>query len=137
MTILSYPTDEDRAQVHNLIGAYAHDRISRNAMMYEIACIINKYPNIQRMPVKNYSVRIVHYFGPKQIPIISIEGAELSDKCPGCGASGDDLDYFRTEKERFDQEADLISVTCLKCGWVFLNNAKNGRSKNGRGQSYV
>ncbi len=131
-TILSYPTDADRNRVHNLINSYAQGKMSRNAMMYAIAAIIEKYPNIQRMPIKGYSVRIVHYFGPQRIPIISIEGAELSDKCPGCGASGDDLDYFRTEKERFDQEDDLISVTCLKCGWVFLNNAKNGR-----GQSYV
>ncbi|AFL99477.1 hypothetical protein Desde_1044 [Desulfitobacterium dehalogenans ATCC 51507] len=131
--VLNYPTDADRDQVHNLIGSYAQGKMTRNTMMYAIAGIIEKYPNIQRMPVKNYSVRIVQYFGLQRIPIISIEGAKLSDKCPGCGASGDDLDYFRTEKERFDQEDDLISVTCLKCGWVFLNNTKNGRGQ----ESYV
>lgn len=131
-TILSYPTEEDRAQVHNLIGSYAKGSMPRNDMMRAIAGIIEKYPRLQRIPVKNYSVRIIQYYGPDRLPVISIEGAGQSDICPCCNSGEDAARYLRTEKENLNLDYDLISVTCLECGCVYQT-----KGRNGRGQSYV
>ena len=126
--ILTFPTDADRAEVHNLIHSYAHGKISLGRMMYSIAAIIEKYP-LQRIPVYGYSARVIYYQG---VPVISIESAKLSDICPCCGSNEDAASYLRTEKENFSKDYDLISVTCLECGCVYQT-----RGKNGRGQSYV
>lgn len=87
--------------------------------------VINKYPNIQRMPIFGYSVRILQYY--KDLPIISIEGAEVTDKCPGCGASLDDARYLRTEEENHNKDFDIVSSTCLDCGTVYMSEQPNER----------
>lgn len=130
-TILSYPTDADRNRVHEFINLYAQGKMTRNALMYAIAGIIKKYPNLQRMPVHGYSVRILGYYNG--LPIISIEGAQVSDVCPACGSGEEAARYLRTEKENFGQDYDLISVTCLECGCVYQTHGRNGR----RQESYV
>lgn len=125
MSTLTFPTTEDRTNIHNLIGTYAQGKITRNDLMRWIAQIINKYPNISRMPVNSYTVRILSYY--KDLPIISIEGAELSDSCPTCGAGTKDARYLRTEKENLGLDYDLVSVTCLECGCVYTVKGTNGR----------
>ena len=125
MPTIQFPTLDDRQHVHNLINLYAQGKCSRNDLMHWIANIINKYPNIQRMPIFGYTVRILQYY--KDLPIISIEGAEITDKCPGCGAGTKVARYLRTEKENNDTEYDIISLTCLECGTVYMTRAINGR----------
>lgn len=124
-TTFQFPSIEDRTNIHNLIGMYAQSKISRNDMMHWIAQIINKYPNIQRIPVNGYSVRIISYY--KDLPIISVEGAQLAKKCPCCGAETKDARYLRTEKENLGFDYDLVSVTCLECGCVYAVKGVNGR----------
>lgn len=124
-TTFQFPSLENRTNVHNLIAMYAKGNISRNDLMLWIAQIINKYPNIQRMPINGYSVRILSYY--KDLPIISIEGAQLSEQCPCCGAGSNDAKYLRTEQENFDRDYDLESVTCLECGCVYMTKGANGR----------
>jgi RNase P subunit RPR2 len=89
-----------------------------------IANIIKKY-NLERIPVFGYSVRILQYY--KDLPIISIEGSEVVDKCPGCGAGTNIARYLRTEKENLHGDHDIASVTCLECGCVYRVSAPNGR----------
>ena len=125
MLAIKFPTLEDREHVHRLINLYAHGKCNRNDLMRRIARIINKYPNIQRMPIFDYSVRIIQYY--KDIPIISIEGARVTNKCPGCGAWTKEARYLRTEKENHDKDYDIISLTCLECGTVYMAKATNGR----------
>ena len=129
--IFTFPTIEDRQRVHNLINTYAQGQLTRNSMMRQIAAIIEKY-NISRFPVQDYSVRILQYY--EGLPIISIEGAQISDTCPCCGAGQDVARYLRTEEERLDKEYDIISQTCLECGCVYLSNVKNGRKVNRNGR---
>ncbi|GAB6170964.1 hypothetical protein JCM15765_04420 [Paradesulfitobacterium aromaticivorans] len=124
-TTLKFPSIEDRTRIHSLINSYAHGKCSRNDMMHWIAYIIQKYPNIQRMPIFGYSVRILQYY--KDLPIISIEGAGIADKCPGCGAGTKLAKYLRTEKENFDRDYDIVSLTCLECGCVYMSKGVNGR----------
>lgn len=124
LTTMQFPTLEDRTHVHNLIGHYARGKCSRNDLMRWIAHIIQKYP-IQRMPVFGYSVRILQYY--KDLPIISIEGAGIADKCPGCGAGTSEARYLRTEEENHHKDYDIISVTCLECGTVYMTKGVNGR----------
>lgn len=126
--ILTFPTDVDREAVHKLIGSYAKGEISRNPMMREIAALIEKYP-LQRIPVFGYSVRIIQYYGPDRLPVISIEGAQQSDICPCCGSGEEAARYLRTERENFNLNYDLISVTCLECGCVYQTQGKNGRER--------
>lgn len=130
-TILSYPTDADRNRVHTFIGLYAQGKMTRNTMMYSIAGVIKKYPNLRHMPVQGYSVRILSYYN--DLPVISIEGAQESDICPCCSSGQDAARYLRTEKENFNKDYDLISVTCLECGCVYQTHGRNGR----RQESYV
>lgn len=123
MTILKtfkFPTLEDRVNIHSLISHYAKDKCSRNDMMRWIARIIKKY-KVQRVPVFGYSVRILQYY--KDLPIVSIEGAEVTDTCPGCGAGTSAARYLRTEQENLHKDHDIISVTCLECGCVFMCKA--------------
>ena len=122
---LQFPSIEDRTHIHDLINSYAHGKCSRNDMMRWIAHIIGKYPNITRMPVFGYSVRILSYYG--DLPIISIESAVVSDSCPTCGAATSEARYLRTEKEQFDRDHDIASVTCLECGCVYSVEGVNGR----------
>jgi hypothetical protein len=125
MLIRQFPTLQDRTNTHNLIRMYAQGKLSRNDLMRWIAQIINKYPNIQRMPVFGYSIRILSYY--KDLPIISIEGAQLTDQCPTCGSGTKDARYLRTEKENHHESYDIISVTCLECGCVYSTKGFNGR----------
>lgn len=125
MLAIQFPTLDDRNEVHSLINLYAHGRCSRNNLMHQIAQTINKYPNIQRMPIFGYTVRILQYY--KDLPIISIEGVEISDRCPGCGAGTNIARYLRTEKENHNKDYDIISLTCLECGTVYMTKALNGR----------
>jgi hypothetical protein len=124
MPTLQFPTLSDRTNVHNLINHYAHGKCSRNDLMRWIAHIIEKY-NIKHMPIFNYSVRILTYY--KDLPIISIEGAEVSNTCPGCGAGTSGARYLRTEKEDLHGGHDTASVTCIDCGCVYMVLAPNGR----------
>lgn len=125
MLAIKFPTLEDREHVHKLINLYAHGKCTRNDLMRQIAQIINKYPNIQRMPIFGYSVRILQYY--KDLPIISIEGAEVTDKCPGCGAGTKEARYLRTEKENHHKDYDIVSLNCLECGTVYMAKGANGR----------
>ena len=124
MPTLQFPTIEDRTHVHNLISHYAHGKCSRNDLMRWIANIIKKY-NIKWMPIFGYSVRILTYY--KDLPIISIEGAEVVDTCPGCGASTKEARYLRTEKENVDRDHDIVSINCLECGTIYMTKGTNGR----------
>jgi len=133
MTTLQFPTIEDRQNIHNIINHYAHGKCGRNDLMRWVAHIIEKY-NIKRMPVFDYSVRVLTYYG--DLPIISIEGAEITDSCPGCGAGTNIARYLRTEKEDLHGSHDTVSVTCLECGCVYMVSAPNGREReatSGRG----
>lgn len=125
MSTLQFPSIEDRTHVHNMINHYAQGKLSRNDMMRWIANILGKYPRIQRMPVFGYSVRILDHY--KDLPIISIEGAALSDSCPSCGAGTSEARYLRTEREQFNEDHDIVSVTCLDCGCVYATKGVNGR----------
>jgi hypothetical protein len=118
--IFKFPSLEDRVSIHNLINHYARGKCSRNDMMRWITCIIKKY-KVERVPVFGYSVRILQY--RQDIPIISIEGAEVTDNCPGCGAETRAAKYLRTEQENLHKDHDIISVTCLECGGVFMCKA--------------
>ncbi|HZK52629.1 MAG TPA: hypothetical protein VFC84_00275 [Desulfosporosinus sp.] len=124
MPTLKFPTLKDREHIHNLINHYAHGKCSRNDLMRWIANIIEKY-GIQRMPIFGYSVRILQYY--KDLPIISIEGAKVVDTCPGCSAGTNHARYLRTEKEDLHGTHDIVSVTCLECGCVYMISAPNGR----------
>lgn len=124
--LYQFPSVDDRKRVHNLIRTYATGGITRNTMMRRIAAIIEAY-RVSRFPVFGYSVRILSYFG--DLPIISIEGAKVSDSCPVCGSGTDAARYLRTEKENFDLPYDLVSVTCLECGCVYQTPAWNGRGE--------
>jgi uncharacterized Zn finger protein len=77
------------------------------------------------MPVFGYTVRILQYY--KNLPIISIEGAEITDRCPGCDAGTREARYLRTEKENLSTEYDIVSLTCLECGTVYMAKGNNGR----------
>ena len=125
MLAIQFPSLEDRKHVHELINLYAHGKCKRNDLMIQIAQIINKYPNIQRMPIFGYTVRILQYY--KDLPIISIEGAEITDKCPGCGAGTKVARYLRTEKESRNKDYDIVSLNCLECGTVYMAKGNNGR----------
>jgi hypothetical protein len=114
--LMHYPTNKDRQDVHNLIGMYAHGKLGRNDMMRWVANIISKYPNIQRIPINGYSVRIASYY--EDLPIISIEGAIISNACPECTASLEQARYLRTEREGKDY--DIVSAACLECGCVYM-----------------
>ena len=122
MATLQFPTLSDRTHIHNLINHYAHGKCSRNDLMRWIANIITKY-NIKRMPIFGYSVKILTYYG--DLPIISIEGP-LADHCLTCGAATSEAKYLRTEKEQFVQDHDIVSVTCLECGCVYMTKGANG-----------
>lgn len=124
MPTLQFPTPEDREHIHNLINLYAHGKCSRNDLMRWVANIIEKY-NLTHMPIFGYSVRILTYY--KDLPIISIEGAKVVDACPGCGAGTSLARYLRTEKENLHGDRDIVSVTCLECGCVYMVSASNGR----------
>ena len=124
MKPLTFPTIEDRQNIHNLINHYAHGKCSRNDLMKWIANIIEKY-NVKRMPIFGYSVRILTYY--KDLPIISIEGAEVTDICPGCSAGINIARYLRTEKENHNKDYDVASFTCLECGMVYMSKQDNGR----------
>jgi hypothetical protein len=117
---IQFPTLEDRINIHNLINHYAKGKCSRNDMMRWIAHIIGKY-KVERVPIFNYSVRILQYY--KDLPIISIEGAEVTDTCPGCGAGSNVSRYLRTEQENLHKDYDIISAACLDCGCVYMYNA--------------
>ena len=123
--IVQFPSLVDRKHVHSLINSYAKGKITRNDLMRQIAQIINKYPSIERMPVFGYSVRILQYYN--DLPIISIEGAEITDTCPGCGSDSSHAKYLRTEQENNDMQYDIISSTCIECGAVYMSQALNGR----------
>jgi hypothetical protein len=123
MPTLQFPTLSDRTNVHNLINDYAHGKCSRNDLMRWVANIIEKY-NIKRMPIFNYSVRILTYYG--DLPIISIEGP-LSDHCPTCGAGIGATQYLRTEQENLSEDYDIASFTCLECGCVYTSKVDNGK----------
>lgn len=125
MSILTFPTTEDRTHIHNLINLYAHGKITLNDEMKWVAHIIKKYPYIERIPIFGYTVRILTYYGDQ--PIIYIE-AQQSDNCPTCGAGTKDAGYLRTEKENLSLDYDLVSVTCLECGCVYTVKGPNGRS---------
>lgn len=127
MSTIQFPTTEDRTQIHNLIYSYAQGKCTRNDLMRQVAHVIGKYPNIERIPVFGYSVRILDHYG--DLPIIAIEGAQLADRCPCCKSGTDHARYLRTERENFDQEFDIVSVTCLECGCVYTSKGLNGRSK--------
>lgn len=124
MPTLQFPTLEDRTNIHNLINHYAHGKCSRDDLMRWVANIIEKY-NLKRMPIFGYSVRILTYY--KDLPIISIEGAEVSDTCPGCGAGSNVARYLRTEQENLQEDYDIASFTCLECGCVYMTKVDNGR----------
>lgn len=124
MPILQFPTLSDRTNVHNLINHYAHGKCSRNDLMKWVANIITKY-KLTHMPIFNYSVKILAYYG--DLPIISIESAEVSDTCPGCGAGIDIARYLRTERESHNEDYDVASFTCLECGCVYMSKVENGR----------
>lgn len=125
MLAIQFPTLDDRQHVHKLISLYAQGKCTRNDLMRQIAHTINKYPNIQRMPIFGYTVRILQYY--KDLPIISIEGAEITDKCPGCGAGTKVARYLRTEEENHHKGYDIVSLNCLECGTVYMTKANNGR----------
>ena len=124
MATLQFPTLSDRTNVHNLINHYAHGKCSRDDLMKWVANIIEKY-KIKRMPIFGYSVRILTYYG--DLPIISIESAEVSDTCPGCGAGIGVARYLRTEQENHNEDYDVASFTCLGCGCVYMSKVDNGR----------
>lgn len=127
MPTLQFPTPEDRQHVHNLIGHYAHGKCSRNDLMRWVAKIIEKY-NLTHMPIFGYSVRVLTYY--KDLPIISIESANVSDTCRGCDSGTAHARYLRTEKEDLHGSHDIVSVTCLECGCVYMVSAPNGRVSN-------
>ena len=124
MATLQFPTLEDRSNIHNLINDYAHGKCSRNDLMRWIANIIEKY-KIKHMPIFGYSVRILTYYG--DLPIISIEGAGITDTCPGCGFGPNIARYLRTEQENLSGDYDVASFTCLECGMVYMTKVDNGR----------
>jgi hypothetical protein len=95
-------------------------------MMRWIAHIIEKY-KVERVPIFGYSIRILQYY--KDLPIISVEGAEVTDTCPGCGAGTSAARYLRTEQENRHKDHDIISVTCLDCGCVYMCKALNERKE--------
>lgn len=132
MLAIQFPTLEDREHVHKLINLYAKGKCSRNDLMRWIAQIINRYPNIQRMPIFGYTVRILQYY--KDLPIISIEGATITDKCPGCKANTKIARYLRTEKENRNKDYDIISLSCLECGTVYMAKGNNGRLREMEGE---
>ena len=124
MPTLQFPTLEDRTNVHNLINLHSRGKCSRNDLMKWVAHIIEKY-KLKRMPIFGYSVRILQYYG--DLPIISIEGAEVTDVCPGCGAGIGIARYLRTEQENHNEDFDIASFTCLECGMVYMSKQDNGR----------
>lgn len=124
MSTLQFPTLEDRTNIHNLINDYAHGKCGRDDLMRWVAHIIEKY-NLKRMPIFGYSVRILTYY--KDLPIISIESAEVSNTCPGCGAGSNVARYLRTEQEHLHEDYDVASFTCLECGCVYMTKVDNGR----------
>lgn len=126
MSTLQFPSIEDRTHVHNLINHYAHGKCSRDDLMRWVDNIIEKY-KIKRMPIFGYSARILTYY--KDLPIISIEGAKITDTCPGCGAGTNVARYLRTEKENLHEGHDIVSVACLECGCVYMAEAPNGRTQ--------
>lgn len=94
-----------------------------------IAHILEKY-NLSHMPIFGYSVRILQYYKDlhcNNLPIISIESAEISDTCPGCGAGINIARYLRTEQENHNEDYDIASFTCLECGMVYMSKQDNGR----------
>ena len=131
MPVLQFPTLEDRTHIHNLISHYAHGKCSRNDLMHWIAHIIKKY-NVERLQIFGYSVRILSYYG--DLPIISIESSTITESCPTCYAETSAARYLRTEKENLSQDHDLVSVTCLECGCVYIVKSPNGRKNSNAGR---
>lgn len=125
-TVYHFPVNEDRNRVHNVINSFAQGKCGRITMMFEIAQVLNKY-SVKKMPIYGYSVRILDYLG--DLPVISIEGDKITDLCPGCGAGTETARYLRTEKENLFSDFDIIAVTCLECGCVYMTKAPNGRRK--------
>ncbi|SDG48605.1 hypothetical protein [Desulfosporosinus hippei] len=124
--IYQLPTSEDKQSVHDLINDFAHGKLSRNDMMKMIANIITKYKT-KSFPVFGYSVSILQWY--KDIPVINIQSARVSDHCPTCDSGIGHAKYLRTEKENFGLNYDIISVTCLECGCVYALKAPNGRTE--------
>jgi len=125
VSVVLFPSYEDRLRVHNLLINYALGNYPRDMVNSSIAHIIEKY-KLKRIPIFNYSVVIVKYHN--QIPIISIQNAILSDTCPVCNDIANHNKYFRTEKESIVDRIDIISVICLECGAVYTT--KGIGSKN-------
>ncbi len=126
-----FPSTDDRQHIHSLINDQAHGKCSRDDMMRWVAHIIGKY-SLERIPVFGYSVRILDYYN--DLPIISIEGAEVSGSCPACHSGIEHARYLRTEAEHFDRDYDEASYTCLECGCVYISKQPNGRRVNHNGR---
>ena len=130
-TPYKFPAAADRRRIHTLIAEFAHGKITLTKMFNSVAEVVRQYPRLSRIPIYGYSVRILQTYNG--LPIVSITSAKLSDTCPCCNAGEQTAGYLRTEKEQFNQEFDLISVTCLECGTVYFAHGRNGR----RQEAYV
>ncbi|MDP4158177.1 MAG: hypothetical protein Q8911_00230 [Bacillota bacterium] len=122
---LSFPTIDDRKNVHGLINLYSLNKISRDDFMRFVANIISKY-KIGSFPVFGYSVKILQWY--KDVPVIAIKSDIIADVCPSCGSGTNEARYLRTEKENFDLDYDVISLNCLGCGCVYAAKGENHRT---------
>jgi len=125
------PTLEDKMNIHNTIHHRSKGLCNHIDMMRIVGNTIKKY-GVTKIPVFDYNVKILQNTKVKingefvDIPVISIEGTQMSDQCPVCKRETE-TGYLLTQEENFDKDYDIVVVNCLECGCMYSTKGDNHR----------